>query len=128
MSEDKKEFDSEAEIARVRDEAMNAPPPGEDPDSRQRLAKTLAAAGVDLPGDLSVDPVTEEDRLAYVDKVASPEAKAAASDRKKAAEAQAKQSTAADEEARKVDDDTQSERQARHQAPVGRSTKPTAKS
>lgn len=44
------------------------PAPGTDPDSQQRLAKTMVAAGVDpddLPDDLSVDPVTDEDREAH---------------------------------------------------------------
>jgi hypothetical protein len=43
-------------------EAVNfdVPAAGQDPDSRQRLAKTLTAAGVDVPKDLSVDTPTRE--------------------------------------------------------------------
>lgn len=59
-------FDAEAETARVREAIINAPAPGSDPDSRQRLAKSLVASGVDLPDGLSTDPVTDEDREAHV--------------------------------------------------------------
>lgn len=66
MSEDKKEpLDAQAEIDRVRDEIQATPAPGEDPDSKRRLAKHLVAAGVDLPKGLSTDPITDEEREAH---------------------------------------------------------------
>lgn len=63
-------FDAEAETNRVRDEVMNAPEPGKDPDATTRVAKTLAASGIDAPHGYTTDPVTDEERQAYADKAA----------------------------------------------------------
>lgn len=51
-----------------KDADKRVPAAGGDPDSRQRLAKTLAASGVDDLEGLSVDPVTDEDRQDAVDR------------------------------------------------------------
>ena len=56
------EFDSYAEIARVRAGVMAAPAPGSDPDSKQRIAKELQSRGIELPDGYAVEPVTDEDR------------------------------------------------------------------
>jgi hypothetical protein len=120
MSEDRNEFDVEAETARVREEAMTAPTPGQDPDSQQRLAKHLAAAGVKIPAGLSVDPITEEDRVAYVEKT-SPVATAAKA-RQAVAEASADDSNQTDSDKAGSKPATA---EARAKAPEGRSTKPT---
>lgn len=58
------------------DEDLRVPAPGGDPDSRQRLAKTLVAAGMDkedLPDGLSTEPVTDEDREDAVQEAAAAE-------------------------------------------------------
>lgn len=133
MSQDKKEFDAQAETDRVRFEAIASPEPGQDPDSRQRLAKTLAAANVKLPAGLSVDPVTAEDREQFVE---------AAGRRAEALAAKVKAHTdkgdgAGDHgdgtgdkgHAQAGDDrahaDAKAKEEARKTAPQGRSTKPT---
>lgn len=61
------EFDSYAEIARVRASVMAAPPTGSDPDSKQRIAKELQARGIELPDGYTVDPVTDEDRTVHTE-------------------------------------------------------------
>lgn len=72
------------------------PAAGQDPDTRQRLAKTLVASGIpadDLPDGLSVDPITDEDRQEHRDMVQAhrdaAQRRAEAAD-KAAADAQAK--------------------------------------
>lgn len=67
-SGDRKEFNIAEEIANVHAAVAAALPPQENPEARLRLAKTLTAAGVDLPDGLTTDPVTDEDREAYVAK------------------------------------------------------------
>lgn len=53
------------EVNRLREQIINAPGPGEDPDSRKRLGKTLAAAGEDVPDHLQVGDSynTDSDKL-----------------------------------------------------------------
>jgi hypothetical protein len=108
-----KEFDSAAEIDNVRASVAGTPAPGTDPDSRQRLAKTLASQDIDLPSGLSTDPVTEEDREAHVakgDKERDRLVKEAAQQRKAAAQS---------------DDNSGS---SQHAAPQGRTATPPGKS
>jgi len=102
----------EAEVASVREGVVAAPEPGTDPDSRQRLAKTLVASGVDLPDGLSTDPVTDKDREASV--------KAA----EKRREGLTKQAESGDDAG---DDTKDAATRARHTTPQGRSTTPHAK-
>jgi len=61
------EFDSYAEIARVRAGVMAAPAPGSDPDSKQRIAKELQSRNIELPDGYAVDPVTDEDRTVHTE-------------------------------------------------------------
>lgn len=61
-----KEFDINAETAKVREEVVAGAAPGTDPDSRQRLAKHLEAVGADLPDGVSSKPVTEKDREQHI--------------------------------------------------------------
>lgn len=55
-------FDAIAETNRLREEIINAPAPGSDPDSRKRLGKALAAAGEDVPSHLRGNDDTDNDR------------------------------------------------------------------
>jgi hypothetical protein len=69
--EDDGQYNAIAEVNRLREQVINAPAPGTDPDSRKRLGKTYAAAGEDVPGHLKTanDPTsdypydTDSDRL-----------------------------------------------------------------
>lgn len=63
--EDDGHYNAIAEVNRLREQVINAPGPGEDPDSRKRLGKTLAAAGEDVPDHLKVGDQydTDSDRL-----------------------------------------------------------------
>jgi hypothetical protein len=91
---DKKQFDIVAEIDKVRSGVVAGPAPGSDPDSKQRLAKTLAAVDVDLPSGYSVDPVTPKDREAHVAKAEKDRARLvaeAAAARKAAYEAESEE-------------------------------------
>lgn len=60
-------YDAVAEVNRLRQQVIDAPAPGSDPDSRRRLGKTFAAAGEDVPGHLKTGndyPYdTDSDRL-----------------------------------------------------------------
>lgn len=60
-------FDAEAETARVREQVAAAPAPGTDPEAKRRVAKTLAAQGIDPPEGYSTDPITEEDRAKFLE-------------------------------------------------------------
>ena len=83
------EFDIAAEIDNVRAGVLAAPAPGTDPDSKQRLAKTLTAAGVEPPAGFTTDPVTDKAREAHTvsgDKERERLIKDAAEQRKLAAE------------------------------------------
>jgi hypothetical protein len=51
MADDNEPFDGAAEIARVRDEVMAAPTPGQDPDTLRRAAKVRMAAAASGGGD-----------------------------------------------------------------------------
>lgn len=97
-------------------------PAGGDPDSRQRLAKHLVAAGLpagELPDGLSVEPVTDEDREAH--RIEVERHREAAEKRQAAAEAaQAKAQDDANESTRKAADDDA----ARTRPPQGRTASP----
>jgi hypothetical protein len=58
-------YNAMAEVDRLRQQVIDAPAPGQDPDSRKRLGKTWAAAGEDVPNHLKVGDQydTDSDRL-----------------------------------------------------------------
>lgn len=78
-------FDAIAETNRLRDEIINAPAPGSDPDSRKRLGKALAAAGEDVPSHLRGNETddTDNDRPRETDE--EPTAKTDAAQKRAAA-------------------------------------------
>lgn len=72
-----KEFNAEEETQRVAARAAAELPPGQDPDSVARLAKTVAGNNsVEGSAGLSTDPVTDEDREQYAEKAQDAVAKA----------------------------------------------------
>jgi len=98
--------------------AAAVPAAGSDPDSQQRLAKTLVAAGVDpddLPEGMSVEPITDEDRAEA--QMVHEEATAAQDARTEAAEKRAEAAEAKEAKAGES-------RLGASDAPVGRSTTP----
>jgi hypothetical protein len=109
-----KEFDASAEIDRVREGVIGAGDPADSPDARQRLAKQLVAAGVDLPEGVSVEPISDKDREQYV-KAAE---KRAAAARKSDAKPDADQ-------AETDDKGGAASSAARTQPPQGRQARPT---
>jgi hypothetical protein len=63
------EFNAQEETERVAARAAAELPPGQDPDSVARLAKTVAAnTAVEGSAGLPTDPVTDEDREKYAEK------------------------------------------------------------
>jgi hypothetical protein len=129
--EEPRSFDITDEMARVHSSVAAAQPPGSDPDSKLRLAKTLAAQGVDLPDGYSLDEVTEKDRVEHAEK--------ADKDRDKLYAQRTRAQRDADEKAQQAEEDEEKDAKVSaaqkraaasgspHDAPQGRSATPPSK-
>lgn len=105
------------------DDALSIPPAGDDPDTQTRMAKHLAAAGLDLPDGMSVDPVTDDEREAVQERHAkAAQARQAAAD--KATADQDKADERAQARSDKADDKAAADKAKAEAAAKGKTTPP----